>query len=206
VKRQPKKERIRPSEILRRLTLLRDRTDAGLAQIEAERAEERKKMEILRAAELAAPRKRRIYFHLARLLRAGVGLEIVAGWLRTPEILEKTAQALRAAESDVDRGGLRVIKSYLAAAKKHYLTALERQKQNGEEPNSGAALREAHKKLKLEDVAREYRKLYPRHRVPALRSLGRTLQRKELWRGKPGRPPEDKNVARLVAQSLDDAM
>ena len=121
-------------------------------------------------------------------------LGIIFSCLRTPKNLRRTADALEIAERDVDRDGLRVIKSYLAALKKHYLAARERQKQNGEELDSAAALREAYKKLKLEDVAREYKEKYTRNRVPELRSLGRTLTRKELWSGKPGRPPEDKKV------------
>jgi hypothetical protein len=189
-----------------------------LAKLEAEKAEDRAITERLRAAELAAPRKQQIYFRLARLLRASerlvrIGsapsrevLDIVFSCLRTPENLRKTANAVEIGESDVDRAGLKVVKSYLAAAKKHYLAALERQKQDGEERDSRAALRESNTKLKLEDVAREYKEKYPGHRVPDLRSLGRTLKRKELWSGKPGRPLENKNVARLVARSLDNAM
>lgn len=169
MKRQPKKEDIPPSEVLRRLTILRDRVGAELTQIETERAEERKKMEILRAAELAAPRKNKIYFRLARFIRAGVGPEIVSGWLRTPEDYEAIAKALRATERDVDRGGLRVVKSYVAAVRL----------------SNGIPL--------LKTIEDQYRKLYPKFRVPERKSLARTLRRKELpWKhGKGGRPTQN---------------
>jgi hypothetical protein len=157
------------------------RSTLALAQattFEVERAENRKKVERLRAAELAAPRKHRIYFRLARLLRDGLcplivtegdphrepHTEIVTSWLRTPEALRRTAAAFEIAESDVDRDGVRVVKSFLAA------------------------LRLRGKKLLLEDIEHQYRKLYPRHRVPQRRSMSRTLRRKELWNFKRGRP------------------
>jgi hypothetical protein len=99
--------------------MLRDALGAQIDELEKERAEHRKKIERLRAAELAAPRKRSAYFHLARLIIGGLCPEIVMPWLRTPEALRKTAKALEITEKDVDRGGLRVVSSFLAALREH---------------------------------------------------------------------------------------
>ena len=161
---------------MRALTVLRDAVGAKIAELEAEGEEEREKVERLRVAQLAAPRKRTIYFLIAELLITGGGSELILPWLRTPEILRRTANALEIAEKGVDRAGLKVVKSFLTAL---------RTLQAGPPK---LTLREAYKTLKLEDVQREYRKLYPGHRVPGVKSLGRTLNRKELWRGKSGRP------------------
>ena len=141
-------------------------SNARIAELEAEQAEERRKIELLTVAELAASRKDGIYFFIARTLIEGVGAEQILPWLRTPEGLRRTADAMEIAEKDVDRAGLKVVKSFLAA---------HRAMQAGPPKLS---LREAYQKVKLEDVEKEYRKLYPRQRVPELRSIGRTLNRK----------------------------
>jgi hypothetical protein len=151
------------AQVVEGLAIIQQSINAQLTELEAERVEECQKMERLRAAELAAPRKRRIYFRLARLLRAGAGSEIASSWLRTPEVLEETAKALRAVECAVDRGGLRVVKSYLAA---------------------GGRL------AWIEDIEAQHRKLYPKLPVPERKLIALTLKRKELayQHRKPGRP------------------
>ncbi len=171
-------------KIVQRLAVIRAAVQAGIAELEAERAEHRRKIEKLRSAELAAPRKRSIYFHLARLIIDGLHPEIVMPWLRTPEALRKTAKALEIAEKDVDRDGLRVVKSFLAALRKHL-------KLQNVHKLPLAALRNHSKNLKLEQIREQYRKLYPTHRVPEDRSISRTLRRKELWNFKRGRHKED---------------
>jgi hypothetical protein len=164
--------------------MLRDAVGAQIADFETERAEHRKKIERLRAAELAAPRKRRIYFHLARLIIDGLCPEIVMPWLTTPEALRKTAKAMEITEKDVDRSGLRAVKSFLAALR-------ERLKRPDVHELSREELRQHAKNLKLEQIREQHRKLYPKYRVPEGRSLSRTLRRKELWSFKRGRHKED---------------
>jgi hypothetical protein len=159
------------AKIVQGLTVLRDAVEAEIAELETERAEHRKKIAILRAAEMAGPRKRRVYFRLARLMLDGVGSDTVASHLARlkPEVLRKIANALEATEKDVDRAGLRVVKAYSAAM--HSLGRLPT----------------------LPEIQDQYRKLYPKLRVPQRKSIARTLRRKELaWQhGKPGAPKKN---------------
>jgi len=159
-------------KIVQGLTILRDEVGAAIAELEAEEAKHHNRIEVLRAAEMAAPRKRAFYFRMARLIHeGGAGPEIVAHWLPrlTPDAIHKITNALEATEKAVDRGGLKAVKAYLAAR------------------------REKGDKLKREDIVDHYRRLYPGHRVPKPESSSKTLRRKQLWRGKRGAPRKEKS-------------
>jgi hypothetical protein len=157
----------------RRLQKLQEAVTAQIAALESEQTEHEYKIALLRAAELAAPRKRALYFLLARLILEDIGAEVVASWLPRlrPDGLRKIADAQEITEKAVDKGALKAVIALNAALAEKMRV-------------DGIGFREAWNKLTTTEILKQYRG----RPVPKRESLARMLRRLELWRGKPGRP------------------
>lgn len=111
------------TDVVDALQMMHDACAAEVARLEAEEAEKRKNIDTLLDAELAAKRKDAFYYHMARLMIAGIDPEIVGQWLRTPEHLQKALNVFKKlkkiGEENVDQFGLRIVKCYRAAVQKH---------------------------------------------------------------------------------------
>ena len=159
----------------KQLKKLQEAVTTRIAALESEQAEHERKIALLREAELAAPRKKALYFHLARLMLdgEGIGAMVVASWLPRlkPDALRKIADAQEITEKAVDRSALKAVTA---------LNAALAEKMRAED----IGFREAWNKLTASEILKQYRG----PPFPKRESLARTLRRLELWRGKPGAP------------------
>jgi hypothetical protein len=114
---------------------------------------------LLEDAELSEPRSKAIYFRVARFMISGLCPEEVGAFFTnfgTPERLRKVADCLEIIEEQIDRSALRLTQSYLAA------------------------FREAGEPPTLQQIRTQYIARFGERGCPVCKSIGRSLNRKQL--------------------------